>query len=425
MRISFIFAVLLLVLPVAYSVEYVIGDAKEPVEKGDPDAVYVGAEKCKMCHKDKYDDWKTSGHPYKLLTPEEAKAIRPDIPLPEGYTWDDIQYVIGGWGWKSRYIGKDGFIITKTKDGQPLEKNQYNWQDGSWSSYHSGENKTYNCQRCHNTGAAYEEGTHQDGLEGIEGTWEFRGVQCEACHGPGSKHVEQGGGRGVAIVVDKSAELCGKCHVRGDNMSAIPSKGGFIRHHEQYQELKNGGMSALDCTTCHDPHKAVHEGATNPEGHPGIIKKCEDCHAEESEEFIGSIMQKDGVTCTDCHMPKVTKSAINVSDYEGDVNTHIFRIDTRADAKMFTTDGKSANGYLTLEYTCLKCHLDKDKTWAAKYASEIHSFGKAVEIKTPATTAAPATTPAPTAKGGICGPTAVLLAALLPLGIMYWLRRRG
>ncbi len=130
MRAYFILAVLLLALPAAYSIEYVIGEAKEPVEKGDPAATYVGADKCKTCHNDKYEDWSNSGHPYKLMTPDEAKAIRPDIPLPEGYTWDDIQYVIGGWGWKSRYIGKDGFIITKTKDGQPLEKNQYNWQDG-------------------------------------------------------------------------------------------------------------------------------------------------------------------------------------------------------------------------------------------------------------------------------------------------------
>lgn len=421
MALAGLFILAVVMAPVS-AAEYVIGNAKEPATKGDPGATYVGAEKCKRCHLDKYKDWSNSGHPYKLMTPEEAKAIRPDIPLPGlpgEYTWDDIKYVIGGWGWKSRYIGNDGFIITKNKDGTPIEKNQYNWQDGSWSAYHPGDDKKYNCQKCHNTGAAYENGTHQDGLEGIEGTWEFRGVQCEACHGPGSKHVEQGGGKGVAIVVDKSAELCGKCHIRGDDMSVIPASKGFIRHHEQYQELKNGGMSALECTTCHDPHKAVHKGATNPEGHPGIIKKCEDCHAAEAEEFAGSTMQKADVTCTNCHMPKVTKSAINVSEYVGDVNTHIFRIDTSADAQMFTADGKSANGYLTLEFTCLKCHTDQDKAWAATYAEGVHSLGKVAETHAP-TTPEPISEPE---KKGVCGPTTVLLVAMLP-AILYGLKRR-
>ncbi|MBU2560243.1 hypothetical protein KKA03_05050, partial [archaeon] len=377
-----------------------------------------GSEACQTCHAEKYEDWSNSGHPYKLMTPDEAKAIRPDMPVPEGYTWDDIQYVIGGWGWKSRYIGLDGYIITKKKDGTPLEANQYNWQDGSWSAYHAGEDKlVYNCQKCHNTGAAYAEGTHQDDLEGIEGTWEERGVGCEACHGPGSEHVAQGGGKEVAIVVDKTSELCGLCHIRGDT-SKIPASGGFIQHHEQYQEIENGGMSSLTCDTCHDPHKAVHNGATNTEGKPGIIKECEECHAENADALATSTMGKAGVLCNDCHMPKVTKSAIKVAEFVGDVKTHIFRIDTSADAKMFTEDGKAANGYLTLDFACLGCHEDRDQAWAASYTEGIHSLVKVVE--TPAPTA-PATTPAP--KGGICGPTAVLLFAMLP-ATLYGLKRR-
>ena len=98
----------------AYAKTYVIGDQKTPVEMPSEEATYVGADVCKECHVEKYDNWITSGHPYKLMTPEKALEIRPEIPMPEGYTEDDILYVIGGWGWKARFMDTDGYIITKT-----------------------------------------------------------------------------------------------------------------------------------------------------------------------------------------------------------------------------------------------------------------------------------------------------------------------
>ena len=80
---------------------------------------YIGAGECKVCHEENYNDWKVSGHPYKLMRAEEAQ-FRP-IPLPEGVDWDDVTYVIGGYKWKSRYIDDEGYIYTPA-DGQ----NQYN-----------------------------------------------------------------------------------------------------------------------------------------------------------------------------------------------------------------------------------------------------------------------------------------------------------
>lgn len=402
----------------ASAVEYVIGDAKEPIETGDPDATYVGADRCKGCHAEIYADWSNSGHKYKLNTPEAIRAVRPDLPLLEGYEWDDILYVIGGWGWKARYIGQDGYIITKYKDGTDHEMNQYNFVDGSWGSYHTGEEKKYNCQKCHNTGANYEQGDHMD-LPGMEGDWEFNGVQCEACHGPGSEHIAQGGGKEVAIVVDKTTELCAKCHVRGTGNNP-PWSGGFIRHHEQYQELQGSKMNVLNCVTCHDPHKPVHVGATNDVEGFGIRAKCEDCHADKALEFGKSTMGKERVRCVDCHMPKMTKSGAAKGTYEGDVRTHIFEINTdpAVEASFKTADGKEyATGYLTLDFACLACHEDQEKGWAASYTEGIHSLVKVVE--TPAPTAPPAT-PAP--KGGICGPTVLLLFAMLP-SVLYGLKR--
>ncbi len=87
-------------------------------------------------------------------------------------------------------------------------------------------------------------------------------------------------------------------------------------------------------------------------------------------------MQKVGLTCTDCHMPMATKSAVSLGPNKGDVKTHLFRITTDPAASLFTEDGAFANDSLTLDFACLQCHQDKDVQWAADYAEGVHSLGK-------------------------------------------------
>ena len=67
---------------------------------------YVGSQKCFSCHEDQYNDFVVSGHPYKLTKAKIAKN-RP-LPLPKGYDWSDISYVIGGVYKKARYIDGKG-----------------------------------------------------------------------------------------------------------------------------------------------------------------------------------------------------------------------------------------------------------------------------------------------------------------------------
>ncbi len=360
----------------AIAEEYVIGDQKTPVERseGQEDATYVGAEECKTCHLEQYNDWITTGHNYKLNTPDEILAVRPDLPMPDGYTKDDILYIIGGWGWKARYIGADGYIITKTGENHDIDgKNQYNLATGEWVDYNAGKEKKYDCTKCHNTGSSYD--TDQDNLPGMGGSWEFRGIQCEACHGPGSEHVAQSGGIGVAIVLNSEASMCGQCHRRGGDDDKIPASGNFVQHHEQYLDfLASGKMSDLDCVDCHNPHQPIHMGATNTEAGKGIIKACEDCHQNSVAEYNGTVMQLEGVECIDCHMPKASLSAAPESEFVGDVRSHLFRMDISADAEYIYTDPADnkqyANPALTVEYVCLPCHEDMDKEWAAEHAPE-------------------------------------------------------
>jgi len=174
---------------------------------------FAGSESCKGqgCHDKEYGEWKSSGHPYKLMKSEEARN-RP-IPLPIGIEWDDVSYVIGGYKWKARFVDTDGYIITTTFDenGDPVPGvNQWNMLVGYWSDYHPGEeNKPYNCGACHTTNWVADEDwetdddltDNQDGMPGMHGTFDAGGVHCEQCHG-----------NGMTMEVDDSAEFCGGCH---------------------------------------------------------------------------------------------------------------------------------------------------------------------------------------------------------------------
>jgi hypothetical protein len=325
-------------------------------------AHFLGPEKCMQCHDDEYNWWRASGHPYKLRKADEARIS--GLPLPKGYTWDDISYVIGGFNWKARYMDKKGYIITAAKDGSPAPT-QYNIRTGRWVNYHAGEKKKYDCGRCHTT--AYSKKGRQDGLEGIVGTWELTGITCEECHGPASEHVAKRGAAGT-IKVERSATLCGRCHIRGAK-NEIPASKGFIRHHEQYNELLAGPHKAISCITCHDPHKRAAFS---------MKIKCEQCHKKEAQDFTGSKMQRAGKTCIDCHMARATKSAEAKGHFEGDVRTHLFTINIDPKASMFYKEGKKelARGFLTVDFACLDCHQDRDKSWALKNAKGVHAVGK-------------------------------------------------
>lgn len=326
-----------------------------------PAAEYVGSDKCFTCHAEQYNLWQASGHPWKLRKMEKARYAK--LPLPPGYAWEDISYVIGGANKKSRYIDKQGYIITAAKDGSEA-KTQYNLQDGSWSFYHKGEKKPYKCGPCHMTG--YKAEGHQDGLPGMIGTWAEDGITCEECHGPASDHVKKPSK--ATIMVDKSVEACGKCHQRGGMGPEPPAKGGFIRHHEQINELKAGVHKELSCITCHNPHERA------------ILVKdnCKECHGEAAKSYANNIHGKSNIRCFECHMPKVSKSAISLASYVGDVRTHIFKINTDPKANMFKTveeKGKKstfAKGFVTLDYACFSCHGSRDREWAAKGAKGIH-----------------------------------------------------
>ncbi len=324
---------------------------------------YVGSEQCFSCHPTQFNEWQASGHPWKVRKAEKARYS--GIPLPPGYTWDDIAYVIGGAIKKARFIGQDGYIITTAKDGSEA-KTQYNLSDGTWAFYHKGEKKPYKCGPCHMTN--YSPEGNQDGRPGLIGTWVEDGVGCEECHGPGSDHTKAPAASNIKVVV--TAEACGKCHQRGGMDPKPPAKGGFIKHHEQINELSAGAHAEMNCMNCHNPHQRA------------ILANkdiCASCHEEIAAAFAKTNHAKAEKTCITCHMPFASKSAIKINRFTGDVRTHLFKINVDPNANMFVTeekDGKKstyAKGFVTLDYVCLSCHMSRDKQWAAKEAKKVHN----------------------------------------------------
>lgn len=328
-------------------------------------AGYVGSETCAGCHREIYDTFRTTGHPVKLRTGAEARAA--GLPKPDYVSWDDVLFVIGGFRWKARYIGQDGYIITGSADGKIQGRNQFNLETQQWTNYNAGRKLAYDCGECHNTG--YTPVGNQLHKPGLIGSWAFNGVQCEACHGRGAVHARAPSKANIAV--NRSAALCGQCHRRGTDMGVIPAAGGWVEHREQYQEwlASPHNRAGLSCVTCHDPHRRARQ--LKPTG------TCENCHTANAAAFRGSRHQRAGLSCTSCHMPRTGLNAVVRSRWEADDPSHLMRINPDPAAAQFTPDGRFvAGGANTLGFACLRCHADRTAAWAAQQVKGIHTLGK-------------------------------------------------
>lgn len=317
---------------------------------------FVGSETCAECHQELYDTFIKSGHPWKLTQVVDGEP--PDYPFtripspPDGYTWNDILYVIGGYNWKARFVDKQGYIITGDADAA-TQYNFFNAEVGlgnDWVPYHAGEQTPYNCGGCHTTG--YLPIGNQDGLPGLIGTWAFGGIQCEECHGPGSAHVDAP--LSFQMTVDRDAEACGACHVRGGS-EEVNASDGFIQHHEQYEELFQSKHVTVDCVICHDPHTGVVQ--LRQVGAPTTRTTCENCHFDQAKTQTGGPHSGIRITCIDCHMPRVTKSAVgDAAKFSGDIRTHLMAIDPQQIGQ-FSEDGSLALSQIGLDFACRHCHV--------------------------------------------------------------------
>lgn len=347
---------------------------------------YVGDTTCGMCHANNpepgfFDAYMNSGHPWKIFRTAGGEpdpdtyphSDLPPLPVVEGVQmeWSDVEYIVGNYFWKTRFLDTEGHLMSGLED----ETTQWNMQTEEWVGYHAGdEDVAFNCGRCHTTG--YDpEGDSQHGLPGVVGSWAQDGVRCEACHGPSSGHASN-----PTNVETPGGKTCSECHYR-DSAFRMPWSGGFMKHHQQSEDLAHSPHSDMSCTTCHDPHRSVvyNDG--------GTTRTCTQCHVGNEDNGFYVVAGMESVSCKECHMPMMGKSANVHGEYMGDVRGHLFEITTDAiyavdnvyeeDGATFWNQDEDGDAEVTLDYACMGCHIQIGSPLtleeAADFADDIHT----------------------------------------------------
>ncbi len=183
---------------------------------------------------------------------------------------------------------------------------------------------------------------------------------CETCHGPGSEHsITQSRDY---IVIDRSPELCGKCHIRNDS-TVIEAKNGFIRNQQQFNEWRETahGKDTV-CNSCHNTHFSL-----AADRQKSIKAECRDCHKDKT-----IYLNMQALLCEDCHMPFAVLKSESRGDglyRKADMRSHVWRIKGDAEpGEMFNSTGNeltrdSGGPFLTLNFSCLGCHNGQNSVY--------------------------------------------------------------
>ena len=385
-------------------------------------ATYVGKQSCVKCHQQQHDDWHGSHH-------DLAMDVATDDTVLGNFNDEEFEH----YDVKSRMFKRDGkfFVNTEGESGEyqdyevkwvfgvePLQqylvelKRPANAEENEighvqvlpvawdttrgewyyldppdvyaklepgdrlhWTSM--GQNWNRNCADCHSTNL---QKNFNDKTGHYHTTFTDIDVSCEACHGPGSLHVELAERtslfwdreRGYALPKLKGGdgkmqvETCARCHVRRERVVAGDYEGGepfydyfcnaLIRqgaYHADGQirdEVYVHGSflqskmyhKGVRCSDCHDPHTTKLKFEDNRlctschEAHPAG-KYDTPAHHHHQENSRGSL-------CVECHMPESTYMEVDPR------RDHSIRV-PRPDLSV-------AHG---TPNACTGCHLDAEK----------------------------------------------------------------
>ncbi len=310
-------------------------------------AQFVGSEACAECHSGTYERFSQSGHAWAMTPVVDGQA--PRIPSnevrnpPEEMAWADLSYVVGGFQWKALFVDQDGYLVTGEAAQFNLDNNQLE-AGNEFVAYHPGEELSFDCGSCHATGYN-RRGVHNT-QAGMVGTFFQPGVQCEACHGPGSLHVNNT--FSFSPDTTRDAAKCLDCHMSG----AIETADGFIQHtNHEYGDLFPGKHALLDCVDCHDPHAGV--VAPREARQPVLRATCQGCHFREAQ--VEKVHTQIRIACDTCHMPQLIQNAIGApASFMADLKTHQVVINA-GQIGQFDADGNILP-QLGLNTTCRQCH---------------------------------------------------------------------
>jgi tetratricopeptide (TPR) repeat protein len=146
------------------------------------------------------------------------------------------------------------------------------------------------------------------------------GVQCEACHGPGSGHLLAAGqGQPKAgivnparLTVKQSIAICAQCHV-GLARFSDPTPDDLlvanqVRALESSECFLQSGQ-AFSCTACHDPHK------NSSSDDKRAVNTCLGCHSIRAKPHAAICPVNATSECIGCHMPSVEIGPLHLVDH--------------------------------------------------------------------------------------------------------------
>ena len=407
-----------------------------------PPAHYVGTQACAACHAKETQAWQQSHH---ALAMQEANAQSIEGHFDGALRQDGAvaSFARRGSNFVVKTDGPDGkpaeFAVKYTFGVYPLQQYLVEFPDGRlqalraswdarpaaeggqrWFNLYPGEhidahdtlhwtrlnqNWNYMCADCHSTNV---QRNFDLASNTFKTTWNDINVACEACHGPGSRHVEWSKAgqtaqhadpsMGLTIALDerkgvhwipnpvsgnparsaplathREVETCAVCHSRRSIIAKDTAPTGRLmdthdpvllaqdRYHADGQQLDEVYVYAsfmqsrmyakgVTCSDCHDPHT----GNTRAQGNA----LCESCHTPAVYDTAAHHMHKEGSAgsqCVACHMPSKNYMVINARP------DHSIRV-PRPD--------------LTVQYSvpnaCANCHADKGAPWAADAIAKAH-----------------------------------------------------
>lgn len=405
-------------------------------------ATFVGTESCGECHTETLTAWRTSHHALAMQHAEAATVLGVFDGRASAYFDETVRFFRRDGAFLVETLDADGevaeFEVTYTFGVEPIQQYLVEFPGGRlqalpwiwdtrpeaaggqrWLHLYPDEyigpgdslhwtgrrqNWNYMCAECHSTNVIVGYDTKTDTFET---EYAEISVGCEACHGPGSEHIERAradfpsGLSGLKVNLDDhpeaawvmnpetgiaaldppmlkpqtQPEACGRCHARRGVLDEPYEYGRPLADTHRVSSL-GGGLyfpdgqildevyvygsfvqsrmyqAGVTCSDCHDPHTA--ELVTGPD--PNAV--CAQCHSPAvfaAESHMGHA--PDAAGCVDCHMPARTYMVVD------DRRDHSFRI-PRPDIAAQTGSPLS----------CTDCHADESMEWAqaavAKYASE-------------------------------------------------------
>lgn len=365
-------------------------------------AEFIGDESCISCHSDQHNEWLGSHHDWAMKEPDDSSVLG-DFNNHK-ITLDGVQYSferrknLFTVSVTERNGNQKDYIIWKTFGFYPLQQYLVQTEEGkvqtlrvTWDSennkwYHQykdqkiapndwlhwtngGQRWNTMCADCHSTDLRKNYDVEKDQFTT---TYKTINVGCEACHGPGSKHISwtenpELDDNGIFRPVGQTEvlNLCGPCHSRRSKLTTDAMPWDDFHNHYLIQNLSpdfyelDGQIKEEDyvfgsflsskmyhegvkCTDCHNPHSMKLKTEGN--------NLCLNCHDQSynEEKHHKHQLNTESSQCINCHM---TGKNFMGHDFRRD---HSFRIPRPDQSVKFGTTN-----------ACNGCHENKSAKWAA------------------------------------------------------------